>query len=161
MLLGVVWMGNEIAYFGAGCFWGVEAVFSKIEGVIKTRVGFMGGNVENPSYERVCGGDTGHVEVVKVEYDSSKVTYKELLEVFWKEHDPTQLDMQGPDVGKQYRSVIFYIDDKQRKVAHNSILEKQKDFNDKIVTAVEPAEEFYEAEEYHQKYIEKTGKKVC
>jgi peptide-methionine (S)-S-oxide reductase len=154
-------MANEIAYFGAGCFWGVEAEFSKVEGIISTRVGFMGGNVAEPSYEKVCGGDTGHVEVVKVEFDSEKVSYKELLDVFWKIHNPTTKDKQGPDVGSQYRSVIFYFDDKQRKEAQESMLKKQEEFGGRVVTSIIPSEEFYEAEEYHQKYLEKTGKKIC
>jgi len=136
------------ATFGAGCFWEPEEVFSKIEGVISTKVGYMGGKVANPSYQQVCGGKTGHVEVIQVEFDPKKISYKELLDIFWKIHDPTQLNRQGLDVGEQYKSVIFYHDKEQKKLA-----EKTKPKN--AVTGILPAKKFWKAEEYHQKYLQK------
>lgn len=151
----------EKATFGAGCFWGVEAAFQKVKGVTKTIVGYMGGSVKNPTYEQVCTDKTGHAEVIQIEYDDSQVTYGELLEKFWEIHDPTQLNRQGPDVGKQYRSVIFFHDDKQKKQALQSKLEKQKNFDKEISTEITPAVEFYPAEEYHQKYLEKQGRSAC
>jgi len=144
------------ATFGAGCFWGVEASFRKINGVTDTAVGFMGGTIENPTYEQVSYENTGHAEVCQVEYDETKVSFDELLDVFWKIHDPTQLNRQGPDIGDQYRSVIFYHDDEQRITAETS-KKKIKD----AVTFIEPVTDFYKAEEYHQRYLEKTGKKTC
>jgi len=151
----------EKATFGAGCFWGVEAAFQKVKGVTKTTVGYMGGNKKDPTYEQVCTDKTGHAEVIQIEYDDSQVTYGELLEKFWEIHDPTQLNRQGPDVGKQYRSVIFFHDDKQKKQALQSKLEKQKNFDKEISTEITPAVEFYPAEEYHQKYLEKQGRSAC
>ena len=151
----------EKATFGAGCFWGVEAAFQKVKGVIKTTVGYMGGNTKNPTYEQVCTDKTGHAEVIQIEYDDNQVTYGELLEKFWEVHDPTQINRQGPDVGKQYRSVIFYHDEKQKKQAEQSKLEKQKNFDKEIATEITPAVEFYPAEEYHQKYLEKQGRSDC
>lgn len=151
----------KIATFGAGCFWGVEAAFSKTAGVTATAVGFMGGTKDNPTYRQVCGGGTGHAEVVQMEYDEKGVKYEELLEVFWGIHDPTTLDRQGPDVGSQYRSVIFYHDETQRKKAEESLKGRQKSLEGKIVTKIEPAGTFWRAEEYHQKYFEKTGKSLC
>lgn len=148
------------ATFGAGCFWGVKAAFRKVPGIVDTAVGYMGGTVKNPTYEQVCTGETGHAEVVQVTYDPAKVTYKQLLDVFWSVHNPTQLNRQGPDVGPNYRSVIFYHDAEQAKIA-------RKDKEDqgvsgrfgfgKIVTVIQPASGFFRAEEYHQRYVEKHG----
>ena len=146
------------ATFGAGCFWGVEAAFQKVKGVTKTTVGYMGGNTKNPTYEQVCTDKTGHAEVIQIEYDEKQVTYEELMELFWDIHDPTQLNRQGPDIGKQYRSVIFYHTDLQKKQAEVSKKENQKKFEKKIATDIIPSVEFYPAEEYHQKYLEKQGK---
>ncbi len=147
----------EIAIFGAGCFWGIEAAFMKIKGVISTTVGYMGGDLENPTYEDVCTNKTGHVEVVKVEFDSSVISYEELLEVFWNIHNPTQIDMQGPDIGTQYRSIIFYQNEEQKIKAEESKskLEKSKKYSKPIATEITKAKTFYKAEEYHQKYLEK------
>lgn len=147
----------EKAMFGAGCFWGVQAKFDSIRGVVKTTVGYSGGKTKNPSYEDVCDGDTGHAEVILIELDSSIVSYKELLDLFWKLHDPTQVNRQGPDIGDQYRSVIFYFSERQKKIAEISKSDLQKNLTKKIATLIEPAKEFYEAEEYHQKYNEKHG----
>ena len=145
------------ATFGAGCFWHVEEEFSKVDGVIDTAVGFAGGTVPEPSYERVCRGDTGHAEVVHIKYDPNEITYDELLDVFWKIHDPTQLNRQGPDVGAQYRSVIFYYNEEQKAAALKSKkkLEASEKYKDPIVTEIEPADKFFRAEDYHQKYFEK------
>ena len=146
---------TEKAIFGAGCFWGVEAEFRKVEGVVEVASGYSGGHTENPTYGDVCSGATGHAEVIEVEYDPSKVSYKELLELFWKEHDPTQLNRQGLDVGTQYRSVIFFVTPEQETAAHASKEKAQERFNKPIVTERRPASEFYRAEEYHQRYFEK------
>jgi peptide-methionine (S)-S-oxide reductase len=146
---------TEKAIFGAGCFWGVEAEFRKVEGVIEVTSGYSGGHTENPAYGDVCSGATGHAEVIEVEYDPSKVSYEELLELFWKEHDPTQLNRQGPDVGTQYRSVIFFVTPEQETAAHASKEKAQERFRKPIVTEIRPASEFYRAEEYHQRYFEK------
>ena len=146
---------TEKAIFGAGCFWGVEAEFRKVEGVIEVTSGYSGGNTENPTYGDVCSGATGHAEVIEVEYDPSKVSYEELLEVFWREHDPTQLNRQGPDVGTQYRSVIFFLTPEQETAAHASKEKAQERFKKPITTQIKPASEFYQAEEYHQQYFEK------
>ena len=145
--------------FGAGCFWGVQDAFDQVEGVITTAVGYSGGNLENPTYEDVCTGTTRHAEVVKVEFDEKKVTFEELLQVFWNIHDPTTFNHQGPDVGSQYRSAIFYHDEKQKAVAENSkqLLEKSGKFDNPIVTEIVSAPTFYKAEEYHQKYFKKHG----
>ena len=147
------------ATFGAGCFWKPEVEFGKVEGVQSTAVGYMGGEVEEPSYEEVCRGDTGHTEVVHVEYDPDVVSYDDLLEVFWRIHDPTQVGRQGPDVGEQYRSVIFYHDPEQKEEAERSkeALEASGRLSRSVATAIEPADEFYRAEEYHQKFLEKRG----
>jgi peptide-methionine (S)-S-oxide reductase len=145
----------ERAIFGAGCFWGVEAEFRKVEGVIEVASGYSGGHNENPTYGDVCSGATGHAEVVEVEYDPSKVSYEELLEMFWQNHDPTQLNRQGPDVGTQYRSVIFFLTPEQETAAHASKQKAQERFKKPITTQVKPASEFYRAEEYHQRYFEK------
>ena len=146
---------TEKAIFGAGCFWGVEAEFRKVEGVVEVISGYSGGRTENPTYGDVCSGATGHAEVVEVEYDPSKVSYEELLEVFWREHDPTQLNRQGPDVGTQYRSVIFFLTPEQETAAHASKEKAQERFKKPITTQIKPASEFYRAEEYHQRYFEK------
>ena len=146
---------TEKAIFGAGCFWGVEAEFRKVEGVIEVTSGYSGGHTENPTYGDVCSGATGHAEVIEVEYDPSKVSYEELLELFWKEHDPTQLNRQGPDVGTQYRSVIFFVTPEQETAAHASKEKAQERFRKPIVTEIRPTSEFYRAEEYHQRYFEK------
>jgi len=143
------------ATFGAGCFWHVQEEFDKVKGVKETAVGFAGGTVPDPSYELVCGGNTGHAEVVHLKYDPKQVSYEELLKVFWRIHDPTQLDRQGPDVGKQYRSVIFYYDDEQKAAAEKSQQAEQKKHKQPIVTELIPASDFFRAEEYHQRYLEK------
>lgn len=150
------------AYFGAGCFWKVQYIFSKTPGVVKTKVGYSGGNLANPTYEQVCGHNTKHVETVQVEYDPKKVTFKKLLEVFWAQHDPTTLNRQGPDVGDQYRSVIFYTDQKQKEEAleYKKQLTDAHKFSRPIITAIEPAAKFYDAEDYHQDYFKKHGQ-VC
>lgn len=145
------------ATFGAGCFWKPEVEFGKIEGVVSTAVGYMGGDVEEPSYEQVCSGGTGHTEVVHVEYDPAVVAYDDLLEVFWRIHDPTQVGRQGPDVGEQYRSVIFHHTPEQEEAARSAreALEASGRLSRPVATAIEPAEAFYRAEEYHQKFLEK------
>ena len=147
----------EKALFGAGCFWGVEETFRKIDGVISTEVGYSGGNTLNPSYESVCKGDTNHAEVVLIEFDNDIITYDKLLYHFWKCHNPTTLNRQGPDIGTQYRSVVFYYNENQKKIAEGS----KKNYSDssglKIVTEITAAKDYYKAEEYHQKYIIKTG----
>jgi len=147
----------EWATFGAGCFWHVEEEFRKVMGVIDTAVGFSGGTVPEPSYERVCRGDTGHAEVIHLKYDPKVVSYDHLLDIFWKIHDPTQLNRQGPDIGKQYRSVIFYYNEGQRIAAINSKakIEKSGKYNKPIVTQIIPASQFFRAEDYHQRYSEK------
>lgn len=147
----------EKATFGAGCFWNVEEMYRQLSGVKTTAVGFMGGGVPNPTYKMVCGGDTGHAEVVYLEFDPAEVPYEKLLNIFWENHDPTTLNRQGPDVGEQYRSVIFYYTDEQKKLAEESKtdLEKSGKYRSQIVTQILPAEEFYKAEEYHQKYVAK------
>ncbi len=148
------------ASFAAGCFWGVEETFRHVDGVTSTAVGFMGGKLENPSYENVCSGDTGHAEVVHVEYDPELVSYEDLLRVFWNGHDPTTPNRQGPDVGSQYRSAIFFYTPEQEAAARTSkeMLQASDQFKDPIVTEIAPASAFYRAEEYHQKYFEKTGR---
>ena len=154
----------EKATFAAGCFWGVEAEFRQIKGVKSTQVGYSGGNMPHPSYEDVCTDRTGHAEAVEVTYDPKKVSYERLLQVFWENHDPTQMNKQGPDIGSQYRSVIFYHNQKQKKLAEESKQQMQKSAkykNKKIVTEIVAATEFYRAEEYHQKYLEKRGLSAC
>ena len=147
----------EKALFGAGCFWGVEETFRKINGVINTEVGYSGGITKNPTYESVCAGNSNHAEVVLVEFDENKISYKELLNHFWKCHDPTTINRQGPDIGTQYRSAIFYFNDNQKKISSVSKLEYAKETGMKIVTEISEVKEYYKAEEYHQKYIQKTG----
>jgi peptide-methionine (S)-S-oxide reductase len=149
------------ATFGAGCFWGVEAAFRRLEGVTGTRVGYAGGTVANPSYEQVCSDATGHAEVVEVTYDDEQVPYERLLAVFWAEHDPTQLNRQGPDVGSQYRSVIFVHDAEQRAAAEASRDQVQSRISRPVVTQIEDAPPFWEAEDYHQQYLEKRGLASC
>jgi len=147
----------EIATFAAGCFWGVEAAFQKIKGITKTTVGYTGGKTKNPTYEQVCTNKTGHAEAIQIMYNPEQIKYDRILETFWSIHDPTQLNRQGPDIGTQYRSAIFYHSEEQKKIAEQSKESKQKQYNKKIVTEIIPAQEFYPAEEYHQKYLEKQG----
>ena len=146
---------TERATFGAGCFWGVEAEFRKVDGVVEAAVGYSGGTTKSPTYKDVCSGATGHAEVIEVEYDPSKVSYEELLEVFWKNHDPTTPNRQGWDVGTQYRSAIFYHSPEQKAAAEVSKEKAQERFKKPIVTEITSASEFYRAEEYHQRYFEK------
>ncbi len=147
------------ATFGAGCFWGVEALFRKVPGVVDAVSGYTGGTLVNPTYEQVCNSETGHAEAVEVTYDSEKVSYERLLEVFWMNHNPTTLNQQGPDRGSQYRSVIFYHDEEQKKLAEASkeTLAQSGKWQKPIVTEITPAETFYKDEEYHQRYFEKLG----
>jgi peptide-methionine (S)-S-oxide reductase len=152
---------ERTAIFGAGCFWGVEAAFRRIDGVLRTRVGYAGGDVENPSYEQVCYSDTGHAEVVEVTYDDEKVPYERLLATFWAEHDPTQVNRQGPDVGSQYRTVIFVDGDDQRAAAEASRTQVQARISRPVATSIEDAPPFWEAEDYHQRYLEKRGLASC
>jgi len=149
----------EKATFGAGCFWGVEAAFRQVKGVGATAVGYSGGSMKDPTYKDVCTGKTGHAEVVQVEYDPSKTSYEELLNVFWGVHDPTQMNRQGPDVGTQYRSAIFFHNAEQEAAAKaaKARLEKSGRYRKPVVTEIIPASEFYAAEEYHQRYFEKHG----
>jgi peptide-methionine (S)-S-oxide reductase len=151
------------ASFAAGCFWGVEAAFRQVEGVLDTAVGYSGGRLENPSYEDVCSGRTGHAETVEVDYDPSRVTYDQLLDVFWENHDPTTLNRQGPDLGEQYRSAIFFHAPEQQAAAAASKerLEKSGKYKRPIVTQIQPASKFWRAEEYHQRYLEKHGLEHC
>jgi peptide-methionine (S)-S-oxide reductase len=154
---------HEKATFGAGCFWGVEATFAEIPGVLQTAVGYSGGHTQNPTYQEVCTDRTGHAEVVQVTYDPAQVAYEKLLEVFWSAHDPTQLNRQGPDLGAQYRSVIFFHSPEQEQAARTSkeALQQSGRFARPVVTLIEPAREFWRAEEYHQKYLEKRGLRHC
>ena len=151
------------ATFGAGCFWGVEAAFRRVPGVTATAVGYMGGKTKNPTYQDVCTDETGHAEVVEVSYDPARVTYEDLLHVFWTNHDPTTLNRQGPDIGRQYRSAIFYHTPEQQAAALSSKenLQTSGRFRRPIVTEIAPAAEFYRAEEYHQQYLEKRGLASC
>ena len=156
-------MTTEKATFGAGCFWGVEAAFRQVEGVAATAVGFMGGSLDHPSYRDVCTDQTGHAEVVDIEFDPARVKYEDLLAVFWEVHDPTQSNRQGPDVGTQYRSVIFFHSPAQEAAAKDSKkkLEESGHFQQPIVTQIVPAGQFWRAEEYHQQYLEKRGLAHC
>ncbi len=147
----------ETAAFAAGCFWGIEAAFAGQEGVESALVGYTGGKTEDPTYKDVCSEEAGHAEAVQVKFDPKKVSYEKLLELFWKIHDPTTLNRQGPDVGSQYRSVIFFHNEGQKKLAIKSMKEQQKKRDRKIVTDIVPAQTFYKAESYHQKYFEKHG----
>jgi peptide-methionine (S)-S-oxide reductase len=153
---------KKIAVFGMGCFWGPQLLFDKVKGVLRSEVGYMGGK-KMASYEEVCTGKTGHAEVIKIEYDANKISYLDLLKVFWSNHDPTQENGQGVDIGNQYRSVVFYFDDGQKKKALASKKELQKKIGSgkKIITHVIKAGKFYRAEDYHQKYLEKKGQIVC
>ncbi|HTS60122.1 MAG TPA: peptide-methionine (S)-S-oxide reductase MsrA [Terriglobales bacterium] len=151
------------AIFAAGCFWGVEATFRQLPGVISTRVGYTGGTLSDPTYKDVCTDRTGHAEAVEVEYDPSKLSYEKLLDVFWENHDPTQLNRQGPDWGTQYRSAIFFTSPEQEAAAKASKerLEKSGRYSQAIVSQIVPASTFYEAEDYHQQYLEKRGLASC
>jgi len=153
----------EEAIFAAGCFWGVEAAFRQIPGVTETEVGYTGGHVAEATYRQVCGGDTGHAEAVKVTFDPSKVSYNDLLNVFWENHDPTTMNRQGPDIGSQYRSGIFYLTDEQKAAAEASkqALQDSGKLKRLVVTEITPASEFWRAEEYHQQYAEKRGMVSC
>ena len=150
---------HKLAVFGAGCFWGVESAFRAVEGVVDVAVGYAGGTVPKPSYRTVCSGKTGHAEVVQVEYDPARVSFDQLIDVFWQNHDPTTLNRQGPDVGTQYRSIIFYSDEHERKAAEESKrrLDESGKLRRPVVTQIVPAAEFYRAEEYHQRYYERMG----
>lgn len=154
---------TEKATFGAGCFWGVEAAFRQLPGVVATAVGYMGGHLDRPTYEQVCTDTTGHAEVVQVEYDPEKVSYERLLEVFWASHDPTQVNRQGPDHGTQYRTAIFTHSPEQAAAAATSKEQQQASgrFRRPIATAIETAGPFWRAEEYHQQYLEKRGLSHC
>ena len=145
----------EIAILACGCFWSPEIKFSKLKGVSKTEVGYCGGNTENTTYEEVCTGNTNHAEVVKLEFDSSQISYSEILNYFFEIHDPTSLNFQGPDIGTQYRSEIFYLDDNQKKIAESILEKNNKKFLGKIVTKISKIKNYSVAEEYHQKYLEK------
>jgi peptide-methionine (S)-S-oxide reductase len=153
----------EKATFAAGCFWGVEAAFRQVKGVLSTSVGYIGGTFKNPTYEDVCTDQTGHAEAVQVDYDPSEVSYDELLELFWKIHDPTTLNRQGPDVGTQYRSAVFFHNPEQKAAAQASKekLQRSGAYQRPIVTEITPASEFYRAEEYHQQYLVKRGLGHC
>lgn len=154
---------SQLATFAAGCFWGVEETFRKTDGVISTRVGYVGGHTENPTYEEVCTDSTGHAEAVEIEFDPAKISYEQLLEVFWNNHNPTTLNRQGPDTGTQYRSAVFYHNDEQKELAEKSkqqLADSGKWDND-IVTEIVPTATFNEAEEYHQQYLKKRGLGSC
>ncbi|NNG17679.1 MAG: peptide-methionine (S)-S-oxide reductase MsrA [Gemmatimonadales bacterium] len=152
-----------LATFGAGCFWGVEAAFRQVEGVTDATAGYLGGHLENPTYQDVCSGRTGHAEVVQVDFDPATVSYQELLDVFWRSHDPTTLNRQGPDVGTQYRSAIFYHTPEQAELAAASkqALAESGRVSSPVVTEITPASTFYRAEDYHQRYLEKRGLASC
>jgi peptide-methionine (S)-S-oxide reductase len=156
-------MNTEKIYFGAGCFWGVEAAFRQTEGIAATQVGYMGGDKANPTYEDVCSGTTGHAEVVEVEFDPATFPLQKILTIFWQNHNPTTKNRQGPDVGAQYRSVIFYTTAEQKAAAEQSKdeLDKSETWAQPVVTTIEPAGPFWVAEEYHQRYLEKRGLASC
>ena len=156
-------MSTEKATFGAGCFWGVEELFRNTKGVSAATSGYAGGATENPTYEEVCSRSTGHAEAVEVEFDPAQVTYEQLLDIFWSNHDPTTRDRQGPDIGSQYRSVVFYHSPEQKAAAETKkeTLDKSGRFRRSIVTQIEPAPTFYRAEEYHQQYLRKHGRSHC
>ena len=149
----------EKAVFGAGCFWHIQDKFKKVNGVMSTSVGYSGGNIKSPTYEQVCTGNTVHAEVVEIDYDPKVVTYSELLNVFWSCHNPTTKDRQGPDIGHQYRSVIYYLNDEQKDLSVDSMtkMDKSGKFRDLIVTEVQPIKQYYKAEDYHQDYFDKKG----
>ncbi len=148
---------TQKATFGAGCFWKPEAQFRELDGVVDTAVSYEGGDIDNPTYEQVCGGDTGHVEVVEVEFDPARVDYERLVEKYFEIHDPTQLNRQGPDVGHQYKSVIFAHGEEQAQTAQRVLERTQESYSQPVVTKIEPAKPFWRAEEYHQCYLEKRG----
>ena len=152
-----------LATFAAGCFWGVEATFRQLPGVLSTRVGYTGGHTKNPTYKDVCSDGTGHAEAVEVQYDPAKVSFDQLLNIFWENHDPTTLNRQGPDWGSQYRSAIFFHTPEQEQLAKASkeAWDKSGRFRSKIVTQILPATDFFEAEDYHQQYLEKRGLATC
>ena len=154
---------HETAIFGAGCFWGVEEAFRRIEGVVDATVGYAGGSTESPAYREVCSGRTGHAEVVQVTFDPARVSYRDLLDAFWSLHDPTQVNRQGPDVGSQYRSLILVNSPEQEAAARESkaALEASRQLPRPVATAIEPAGPFWPAEEYHQRYLEKRGIWSC
>jgi peptide-methionine (S)-S-oxide reductase len=154
---------QEIATFGAGCFWGVESAFRRVPGVLDTAVGYSGGHLEKPTYKDVCTDETGHAEVVQVTFDPEKLSYSQLLDVFWKIHDPTQLNRQGPDFGRQYRTAIFFHSPEQEEAARKSkqALEASGKFRRPIATEISPAATFWRAEDYHQRYLEKRGAESC
>ncbi len=156
-------MATQQAMFAAGCFWGVEETFRVLDGVVATEVGYAGGQTANPSYEQVCGKRTGHAEVVRIEFDPDRITYEKLLDIFWKAHDPTQVNRQGPDVGSQYRSAIFFFDEQQQRAAEaaRDALDAAGHFPRPIATELTPAGPFYRAEEYHQQYLAKRGQGSC
>ena len=145
---------SEIATLGGGCFWCVEAVFQRIDGVISVKPGYAGGNVKNPTYKQICTGNTGHAEVAKIEFDPSKITYSQILNVFWQSHDPTTLNRQGNDVGTQYRSVIFFHDESQEEIAKKSKIDADESgfWDNEIVTEITPLNNYYDAEDYHDNY---------
>jgi len=151
---------EQTAVFGGGCFWCIEAIFQRLTGVTHVESGYMGGHIDNPTYRQVCGGDTGHVEVIRVTFNPDEIGYRDLLDVFFTVHDPTTLNRQGNDAGEQYRSVIFYADDAQQRIAEETIAEltAAKEFSEPIVTAVEPASKFYVAEDYHQNYYNENSR---
>ncbi len=153
----------KTATFGAGCFWGIEETFRKLKGVKETAVGYSGGTFPNPTYEGVCAGDTGHAEAVEIKYDPSMISYEDLLSVFWVSHNPTTLNRQGPDIGEQYRSVIFFHTKEQELTARKSkeALARSTKWRDSIVTEIVPFKTFYRAEEYHQQYLSKRGLGSC
>jgi len=154
---------TELATFGAGCFWGVEEEFRKLYGVISTKVGYLGGNKDNPSYEEICSDETGHAEVVEVTFDCEKINYEQLLNLFWNIHNPTQLNRQGVDIGTQYRSAIFYHSEEQKEIAvlSKNKLEKINKYSRPIVTEISQVKTFWEAEDYHQQYLTKRGLTSC
>jgi peptide-methionine (S)-S-oxide reductase len=156
-------MSTQTAIFAAGCFWGVEHNFRKLEGVSEAVSGYIGGHTDNPTYKDICNGDTGHAEAVEVHFDSSAISFEELLQAFWAMHDPTQKDRQGPDVGRQYRSAVFYVNDAQKEsaIASKQALEDKKILAQPIATEITAASKFWPAEEYHQRYIEKNGGGHC
>lgn len=156
-------MKTEKAMFGAGCFWGVEERFRQTPGVVSTAVGYSGGHTDNPTYKEVCADKTGHAEVVYVEFDPAKASYEQMLDVFWKGHNPTQFNRQGPDYGSQYRSAIFFYSPEQERAARESMekLDKSGRYKKPIVTKIEPAKPFFRAEEYHQQYLAKRGITEC
>ena len=156
-------MSAQTASFAAGCFWGVEARFREVEGVLDAVSGYMGGHIENPTYKQVCRADTGHAEAVQVTFDDERVSFRELLDLFFDLHNPTTLNRQGPDFGSQYRSAVFWHDDSQRAVAEQKIseIDESGKWSDPVVTQLAPADIFWRAEEYHQRYLEKNGAGFC